>query len=345
MTKTRNALLIILTLVSSMGLILILSGYWQPIFWAVVVAILLRPAMSWFERHWPGHAGLSAGAIMVGLVAASLLPILFLGSALVSQAEGVYQDFQSGALSTQLIVDWVDSFYETRAGQWLSSAGWSASFVAEKAKPLLVQAERTIVSWVADLGQITVGFVMSLMLMLYLLFFFLSNGPGLYRSLYAAVPMPDEEKSVFFEKFADVASATILGTYVVGIVQGALGAGFFAILGISGALFWGLLMAALSLVPAVGAAIVWFPAAILLIVAGSWTQGLALLVFGAVVISSVDNLLRPLIVGKRAQMPDFLVLLSTLGGLATFGITGFVVGPVIAAFCIASWHLVDEHNV
>src|SRR5690606_15058837 len=150
---------------------------------------------------------------------------------------------------------------------------------------------------------------------LYLLFFFLRDGDRLIDSFVKVLPLGDERERRLFSKFAEVSRATIKGTLVVGVIQGALGGFIFWVLGISAPIFWAVLMTVLSLLPAIGAAIVWFPAAVILIVTGSYIKGLILLAFGTGVISLVDNFLRPVLVGRDTRMPDYLVLLSTLGGL------------------------------
>jgi predicted PurR-regulated permease PerM len=145
-----------------------------------------------------------------------------------------------------------------------------------------------------------------------------------------------------FDKFAEVSRATIKGTMVVGLVQGFLGGLIFSILGIQGAVFWGVVMVILSVLPAVGTGLIWGPAAIFLIVSGEWVNGLILVAFGVLVIGLVDNLLRPILVGRDTKMPDYLILFSTLGGLGLFGITGFVLGPVIAALFLVVWQMYEE---
>jgi predicted PurR-regulated permease PerM len=131
----------------------------------------------------------------------------------------------------------------------------------------------------------------------------------------------------------------IKGNILVAALQGALGGIIFWLLGIHAPVLWGVVMALLSLLPAVGAALVWLPVAIYFLATGSVWQGVLLIGYGALVISLVDNFLRPFLVGKDTKMPDYLVLISTLGGIAAFGLNGFVIGPVIAAMFIAVWDL------
>jgi predicted PurR-regulated permease PerM len=173
--------------------------------------------------------------------------------------------------------------------------------------------------------------------MLYLLFFLLRDSDSLLRQLRAAIPLRPDRLVALAEKFTVVIRATVKGNIVVAIVQGALGGLIFWLLGIHGPVMWAVVMAVLSLLPAVGAALVWLPVAVYLLATGSVWQGLGLIAFGVLVIGLVDNVLRPLLVGKDTRMPDYVVLISTLGGIAIFGVNGFVIGPVIAAMFIAVW--------
>lgn len=161
----------------------------------------------------------------------------------------------------------------------------------------------------------------------------------LSRRIRSAVPLNDQHKRHLFRKFATVAKATVKGNIAVAAVQGILGGVIFAVLGIQGALLWGTIMAFLSLLPAIGSAMIWGPVAIYFLLTGAVWKGVILIVFCVVVIGLIDNVLRPLLVGKDTQMPDYLVLISTLGGMAVFGLNGFVIGPLIAALFISCWDL------
>jgi predicted PurR-regulated permease PerM len=136
-----------------------------------------------------------------------------------------------------------------------------------------------------------------------------------------------------------VIRATVKGNLLVSAIQGASGGLAFWFLGVSGALLWAVLMAFLSLVPAVGSALVWLPVSLYFLATGSLWQGIALMAYGVLIIGLVDNLLRPMLVGKDTRMPDYIVMITTLGGIAVFGINGLVMGPVIAAMFMAVWHI------
>ena len=175
--------------------------------------------------------------------------------------------------------------------------------------------------------------------MLYLLFFFLRDGRKLIDLIIQIFPLDDSQERFLLSKFAEVSRATIKGTLVVGMVQGTIGGITFAMLGIQSAVFWGVVMTLLSILPAIGSALVWLPAAVYLITNGMIAEGIILIAVGALVIGMVDNILRPILVGRDTKMPDYLILLSTLGGLAMIGISGFVLGPLIAAFFLAIWSM------
>ena len=190
------------------------------------------------------------------------------------------------------------------------------------------------------IGQDTLDFIVSLFVMLYLLFFLLRDGDALVRAHPQGGPAARRSsRASCLAKFAIVIRATVKGNVVVAALQGALGGLIFWFLGIPSPLLWGVLMAILSLLPAVGAALVWGPVAIYFLATGHVWQGMVLIGFGVFVIGLVDNVLRPILVGKDTRMPDYIVLISTLGGIAVFGINGFIIGPVIAAMFMAAWDL------
>ena len=209
--------------------------------------------------------------------------------------------------------------------------------VQERISETLKRGSQFLATQALTIGQGAADFVLGLVVMLYLLFFLLRDGAALFRHIQDAIPLPPEQERDLFKRFATVIRATIKGSILVAALQGALGGLIFWALGLHAPVLWGVVMGLLALLPAVGAGLIWVPAAIYLFATGSIWQGVVLLVFGALVIGLVDNILRPLLVGKDTKMPDYVVLISTLGGIATFGLNGLVIGPVIAAMFIAAW--------
>jgi predicted PurR-regulated permease PerM len=175
--------------------------------------------------------------------------------------------------------------------------------------------------------------------MLYLLFFLLRDGDDLSRRITKAIPLRPDHQRALLDTFTTVIRATVKGNIVVAVLQGALGGLIFWLLGIRAPLLWAAVMAVLSLLPAVGAALVWFPVAVYLLATGAVWQGVVLIAYGMLIIGLVDNVVRPILVGQDTKMPDYVVLIATLGGIAIFGINGFVIGPVIAAMFIAAWDI------
>jgi len=340
----RYAVLILMAVGATVGLAIILSGLWQPIFWAVVLGVLFTPLTRWIERRMPGRPSLAAGLTVLLILVFVQIPALLLGSTIVSEGLALYLRIQNGELDPNAALSGIENFFQPALGEWTSRLGISLGTITERVQSALIHAGQFVLSLMLSAGQNAAGFMLSFLLMLYLLFFILRDGGQIYASVFKAVPLPAAQKKRFFDKFADVSVATMKGTIVVGSVQGALGGLIFALLGINGAVFWGAVMAVISVLPALGAALIWVPAALILIFTGAWIKGVILLAFGTCVISVSDNLLRPVVVGRATQMPDYLVLFSTLGGIGALGISGFVLGPVIAALFLVAWQIIGEER-
>lgn len=317
----------------------VLLNFWQPIFWAVVIGLLFRPVEVWLSERFGGRRSLAAMITMVLILFTVIVPALLLVSAVAAEATALYQRVQSGDIGAAIRE--VQGLLPQASG-WLARLGIDLSELPQRLSSAVVEGGQIIASMSLDVGQNVAVFILYFFLMLYLLFFVLRDGDTMMQAIYRAMPLPDDQEDRLFNKFSEVTRATVKGTLVVGLVQGFLGGLIFAILGIEGAVFWGVVMAVLSLLPAVGAGLVWAPAALILIIVGDLVQGLVLLAYGVLVISMADNLLRPMLVGRDTKMPDFLVLFPTLGGLSLVGITGFVLGSVIAALFIAVWHMYTE---
>jgi len=203
----------------------------------------------------------------------------------------------------------------------------------------LMKGGQVLAPQALSIGMNTFDFVIRLGIMLYLLFFLLRDGRALAERIREAIPLRGEQKTALFARFADVVRATVKGGILVAMAQGTLGGIAFWFLGIHAALLWAVLMAFLSLIPAIGSALVWAPVAIYFLATGAIWQGIGLILYGVLVIGLVDNLLRPFLVGKGSKLPDYVVLISTLGGIEAFGLNGFVIGPLIAAMFMVSWEI------
>ncbi|AZI36827.1 hypothetical protein NT2_05_04280 [Caenibius tardaugens NBRC 16725] len=323
----------------------LIAPYFGAILWAVVAAILFDPVNRRLAVVLGGRKNLSTTLTLLLIVALVIIPALLLGFALVQEAVSVYNQIQSGQVDFPgMIQRFVASLPD-----WANRIARSASMNdLNELKDLfgggVASGLQAIASRALNLGQGALKFLASLGVMLYLTYFLLRDGESLGRRILPAIPLRSAERDALLRHFVVVVRATMKGTVVVAVVQGCLGGLVFWILGIEGALLWGLMMGFFSLVPAVGTGAVWVPVAIYLLVTGSVSEGLILIGFGLLVIGMVDNLLRPILVGKETRMPDFVVLIATLSGLGIFGLNGFIVGPMIAALFMAVWSMVADQR-
>jgi len=269
-----------------------------------------------------------------------VLPTVLISVALAREAGAVYERLQSGALDPALYFRGVFEALPPGVTAWLDRFGLvDFSILQQRLTDALAQGSRFIAAQALGIGQGTFEFIVQLFITLYLAFFLIRDGDSLARVLRHAVPLAPAHQRELLGKFAVVVRATVKGNLLVAALQGLLGGLAFWFLGLQGALLWAVLMAFLSLLPAVGAALVWGPVALFYLLTGALWQGLALTAWGVLVIGLVDNLLRPLLVGKDTRLPDYVVLITTLGGMAVLGINGFVLGPAIAAMFVAVWHI------
>ena len=340
---SRHPFFIGLLVVATIAFGTLLLAFWQPIFWATVVGILFLPVQEWMEARLHGRASLASVLTVVVIFSTVIVPALLLATAVAAEATSLYARIQSGELDVGALVRWVQDLMP-QAGIWAQKVGIDLAELPQKLSAVAVKGSQFIASLAISAGQNVARFVVLFFLMLYLLFFILRDWRDMVEQLHRAIPLPDELERRFFRKFAEVSRATIKGTLVVGLVQGFLGGVIFAVLGIQGAVFWGVVMVLLSVLPVVGASLIWIPAAIMLVVGGAWIKGLILVAYGVLVIGLVDNLLRPLLVGRDTKMPDYLILLSTLGGLGLVGISGFVLGPIVAALFLVAWQMFAEYE-
>jgi predicted PurR-regulated permease PerM len=199
-----------------------------------------------------------------------------------------------------------------------------------------------LVGSLADLTRGTLGFFLQLFIVLYAMFFFLVDGRSILDRILYYVPLSSVDEERLLEKFVSVARATLKGSILIGIIQGGLAGAAFWLVGVPGAAFWGTVTIVAAIIPAIGAGLIWLPMVIYLVVTGHATAGMVLLLWSLVVVSTIDNFLRPRFVGRDTRMSDLLILLSTLGGLFLFGPVGFIVGPIVAALFVTVWHLYGE---
>ena len=331
---------LLLLLAISLAFFWVLWPFYGAIFWGAVFAIMFTPLFLRLLRSLPGKRTLAALIAVAIILVMVILPLGVITAMLVQEAGGMYARVQSGELSFSRYFQQIYDALPAWVTGVLNRFGLSnLSLVQERLASSLTRGSEFFATQALSIGQNTFDFVISFFIMLYLLFFLLRDGSALAKRIKNAIPLDTDIKRNLSSKFTTVIRATVKGNIVVAMLQGALGGLIFWFLGIHAPVLWGTLMAFLSLLPAVGAALVWLPVAVYFLVTGAIWQGVVLIAYGVLVIGLVDNVLRPILVGKDTKMPDYVVLVSTIGGMSIFGLNGFVIGPLIAAMFMAAWDL------
>ena len=318
----------------------VLWPFYGAIFWGAILAIIFAPVHRRIAAKLGKRRNLAALASLLLVLLVVIVPVTFIAGSLVQEGANLYQRVKSGNLNFGAYFQQVLDALPPSVHSLLSRFDIAdISSLQDKLTAGAMQGSQYLATQAFNIGQDTFQFLISFGIMLYLLFFLLRDGSLLSARLRGAIPLSDPHKMHLLRKFTTVIRATVKGNIAVAAAQGALGGMIFYILGIQGPVLWGVVMAFLSLLPAIGAGLIWAPVAIYFLVTGAIWQGVTLILYGVLVIGMVDNVLRPLLVGKDTKLPDYVVLISTLGGMALFGLNGFVIGPLIAALFIACWDL------
>lgn len=319
--------------------------FYGAILWAVILAVLFDPIQKRLEKSLGGHRNVAAAFSVLVCICIVVIPGSIILAALAQEAAGLYtrlstQDYDLAGQLTRM-QDALPSF----ALKALSALNLgNLTDIQARLTSFLLQASQAIATKAVTIGQGTAQLFVSLGVMLYLLFFLFRDGRALATIVRKASPLSDPNTDHILKEFTSVMKATVKGNVIIAAIQGVIGGMAFWLIGIDAALLWGLVMAVLSLLPAIGAALIWLPAAVYLLLSGEYLRGVLLLAIGALVISTIDNLLRPPLVGRGSHLPDYVILISTLGGISLIGMNGFVIGPLIAGMFVAVWSLFTKDH-
>jgi len=331
---------LILVLIVTIAFGFVIKPFFGAILWSLVLALLFGPMNRRLLVLHPGRRNGMALLTLTTIILMVILPAIMLGALLIQEFVEAYNRFQTGAIDLQAMFDSAFRALPRWLADWLRTNGWADfSTVRDSVGKGLAGSFRTFAGQALLVGQSTLDLLLMLSIMLYLTFFLLRDGDELAARVIQAIPLDPERRDAVVQNFVVVIRATIKGSLVVAMVQGLIGGIVFWALGIEGALLWGVLMGIFSLIPAVGTGLVWVPVSIYLLATGAMVPALILIFCGLFVIGMVDNILRPILVGRDTRMPDYVVLISTLGGLQVFGFNGFVIGPVVAALFIGTWNI------
>jgi predicted PurR-regulated permease PerM len=338
----KGGLVLFLTLIT-ISLALVVSAFIGALLWAALATLLFQPLFQRILARRPSHRNTAAAFTILIITVAVVIPALIVASLVVDQAAGIYSQIRTGQINFGQYFQEVHNALPLRLQHILDNSGFG-SF--ERAQARIAQAVGSSASMLASrafsIGANAAAFVLAFGVGLYVTFFLLRDGEHIAPAVVRALPLESAVAEQLASKFATVVRATIKGSGVVALAQGMLGAITFWIVGLPAALLWGVLMAIAALLPAIGPAIIWAPVAVYLLATGAVWQAVVVILSGVLVIGVADNVLRPILVGRDTGIPDWLVLVTTLGGIDLLGLSGIVVGPLVGALFITGWHIMTE---
>jgi predicted PurR-regulated permease PerM len=317
----------------------LLGSYLMPVFWAIVIAVVFYPLYLRINSGVRGRSSLASIIAIGAVILIVMLPLVLVGGMVVQESLEAYQSLNQSGNDTEgfSLLSRAEEFIA-----YLEPYGISHEAVVERLRDWAAGMSQTLASSLVSVGQTTFSLFISIAIMLYLLFFLFRDGEKLQQTFIYYLPIGNEYEKRLLTRFSETSRAVVKGTLAIALLQGFLGGLTFWIVGVSNPVLWGVAMAILAIIPAVGPALVWIPASIILLATGSIWEGVTIIVVGVLLVSLIDEFLRPILVGRGSKMPDSVTLLATIGGLATFGISGFVVGPIIAAFFLSLWVMFGE---
>jgi predicted PurR-regulated permease PerM len=329
-------LLLLVFFISALFLSMI-RQFLMAIFLAGIFSALSSPLYLRLAKWFQGRKNLASIATIILIIFIILIPLAGLLGIITAQAIKVGEavkpwveqqlsqpDAISSALKSLPFFDQIEPYRNT---------------ILKKAGQMIGSISGFLINRLSSVTLGTVNFLFMLFVMLYTMFFFLIDGDKLIEKILYYLPLEDHDERRMLDRFTSVTRATLKGTAMIGILQGAIGGLAFAVVGIPSAVFWGAIMTVLSIIPGIGSALVWGPAAIILAATGQLTKAIGLALFCALFIGSLDNLLRPILVGKDTQMHELMIFFGTLGGIIMFGVVGIIIGPIIAALFVTVWDI------
>ncbi len=335
--RFNRVVLIVLLVIITVLFVVMIRPFLIAILLAAVFAGLASPLYSRILHLVRGRKGLASLTTILLLLLVVLIPLLALLGIVVAEAYRISDEVRPWI--TERIENPEPLLEQLERIPGMNQLAPYRTQILTKVGEIIGHVGTFLVDGLSAATRGTVGFLFQLFVMLYAIYFFLSDGRSILRRILYYLPLEEVDEQRMVEKFVSVTRATLKGTLLIGIGQGALGGVAFWIVGISGAVFWGTLMTVLSIIPGIGTGLIWAPAAIILLAIGQVWQGLFLILFCGLVVGSVDNLIRPRVVGRDVKMHELLILFGTLGGIILFGVVGFIIGPILAALFVTIWEI------
>lgn len=338
--KVNKIVLLILVGAISALFLAMIKQFLMAIFMAGLFSAMVSPIHKWLTPRLGGRENLASILTITGIVFLVLIPLSILIGVVAGQAVHVGQS----------VTPWVESFVKEPSALtvYLEKIPYYEEIlpyrdmILEKAGQAVGMISNLLIDSLSSMTMMTINVIFNVVIMLYVMFYFLTMGDVLLDKILYYLPLAHQDEGRLLERFTSVAGATMKSTLIIGILQGGLCGLAFYLAGIQGAVFWGTVMAVMSIIPAFGTAIIWGPALVILAITGDYTGVIILAVICGAVAGNLDNLLRPRLVGKDTEMHDLFVLFGTLGGIAMFGIIGIIIGPIISALFITIWEIYGD---
>lgn len=318
----------------------IIRPFFYPIFWAAVIAGIFYPVWKKINSKIkrPNIASLLTILLVLVII---ILPVTILSSLVLKESINLYSSITSNqgpiVNTVQGVFSWIKDNPIT------DKLNIDEAQVTAKLTEGATMATNAILTVAKNITQNSLTFLVMFIIMIYTLFFFLKDGSRMLKRLSHLSPLGDKHEAIMYKKFTSTARAVLKGTLIIGAIQGALTGLLFYVVGIEGVLIWTVITALFSIIPGFGSYVIWLPAALIMFALGNFWQGITILLVGGFLISTIDNFLRPILVGNDTQMHPLFILLSTLGGLLVFGISGFIIGPIITALLLALWEIYEQY--
>lgn len=341
--NTPYILFLTFVLLVTVSFFLLIKDFLLACFWAIILAVVFYPAYQWIKHYFKKSEMLPLFLTMMMIILVFVLPLLSLTLMITEESTVFYQKIQSGEINPQVYFKDTLALLLPIFNKFSHMEALSIEQISASAGNAFTQAVKYIAQQLPALTQNLLNLIVQVALAFYILFFLLRDGQQLRRKLISLIPIGDRIEIELFERFTSVARATVKGGLLVAVIQGSIGGLLFWFVGIPAAFLWGMLMIVLSLLP-IGSALIWAPTVVILFLQGQTLKATIVLAVGMLVIGMIDNFLRPRLIGKDSKMSDYLVLVSTLGGLTWFSLTGFVLGPIIAALFITCWEIMEKES-
>ncbi len=332
-------LLILVFLISALFLGMI-RQFLMAIFMAGLFSGTVKPVHNYLTDKLRGRTHTASILVIIGIVLIILIPLVFILTMVIAQAIHIGQSaapfVQKLINEPTLLSSYIQNlpFYEDIMPY--------RNIILQKTGGLVTNISSFLINSLSSFTKVTVDVILSLVIMLYVMFYFLTMGNTLLTKILYFLPLEDASERRLLQRFTSVTRATLKGTVLIGIMQGSICGAAFALAHIQGPVFWGAIMSIASVIPTVGTALIWLPAMLILLSLGKFFQAFVLFLLCGLIAGNLDNIVRPRLVGKDTEMHDLFVLFGTLGGLSMFGILGIIIGPIIASLFIIIWEMYGE---